>query len=83
MPVAGIHGPTKISPERSIGALVKNIVAKTGRSEAEALAQFTGTNPQGRLIQPDEVAHAVLWLCNDLSASITGQALSVSGGEVM
>jgi NAD(P)-dependent dehydrogenase (short-subunit alcohol dehydrogenase family) len=62
---------------------VKNIVAKTGRSEAEALAQFTDTNPQGRLIQPDEVAHAALWLCNDLSASITGQALSVSGGEVM
>lgn len=62
---------------------VKNIVAKTGRSEAEALTQFTSTNPQGRLIQPDEVAHAVLWLCNDLSKSITGQALSVSGGEVM
>lgn len=62
---------------------VRNIVDKTGRSEAEALRQFTDTNPQGRLIQPEEVAATVLWLCADSSASITGQAISVSGGEVM
>jgi NAD(P)-dependent dehydrogenase (short-subunit alcohol dehydrogenase family) len=62
---------------------IRNIMEKTGRSEAEALSQFTGTNPQGRLIQPEEVAQTVLWLCSEHSASITGQAISVSGGEVM
>ena len=62
---------------------VKNIADKTGRSEAEALEEFTRVNPQGRLIDPDEVAHTVLWLCADESRSITGQAISVSGGEVM
>ena len=62
---------------------IRNIVEKTGRSEEQALEQFTATNPQGRLIQPAEVAHTVLWLCGDSSQSITGQALSVSGGEVM
>jgi len=25
----------------------------------------------------------VLWLCSDGAASVTGQAISVSGGEVM
>ncbi|TIT71606.1 MAG: SDR family oxidoreductase, partial [Mesorhizobium sp.] len=38
-------------------------------------------NPQGRFVQPDEVAAAVLWLCSDAARSITGQAISVSGGE--
>lgn len=62
---------------------IRNIVEKTGRSEEQALAQFTSTNPQGRLIQPEEVAQTVLWLCSEHSNSITGQAISVSGGEVM
>lgn len=62
---------------------ISNIVEKTGRSEDEALAEFTRSNPQGRLIQPEEVAASVLWLCNELSGSVTGQAISVSGGEVM
>ena len=56
---------------------------KTGRSEAEALTTFTATNPQGRLIQPGEVAATVLWLCSEGAGSVTGQAISVSGGEVM
>lgn len=62
---------------------VKNIVEKTGRSEAQALESFTDTNPQKRLIAPEEVAETVLWLCCNNSRSITGQAISVSGGEVM
>ncbi len=62
---------------------VANIVAKTGRSEEQALATFTKTNPQGRLVQPAEVAATVLWLCQDSSSALTGQAISVSGGEVM
>lgn len=62
---------------------IRNIVDKTGRSEAQALAQFTQANPQGRLIQPEEVAQTVLWLCSEESRSVTGQAISISGGEVM
>ena len=61
---------------------IANVVAKTGRSVEEARAQFAAVNPQGRIIQPAEVAGAVLWLCGDGAASVTGQAISVSGGEV-
>ncbi len=62
---------------------IANVVAKTGMSEAEARAQFTAGNPQGRAVQPREVADAVRWLCGDAASSITGQSISVSGGEVM
>ncbi|PTW56594.1 NADP-dependent 3-hydroxy acid dehydrogenase YdfG [Breoghania corrubedonensis] len=58
-----------------------NIMAKTGRSREEAAAILVKGNPQGRFIQPREVADAVLWLCGEGAASVTGQAISVSGGE--
>jgi len=61
---------------------VKNITAKTRMDEAAARAELARTNPQGRLITPDEVAHAVAWLCHPESGSITGQSIAVAGGEV-
>ena len=62
---------------------IANVVAKTGRSEADARAEFAKGNPQGRIVQPAEVADTVLWLCGEGASSITGQSISVSGGEVM
>jgi NAD(P)-dependent dehydrogenase (short-subunit alcohol dehydrogenase family) len=61
---------------------VGNIVRKTGRPRAEAEAALKANNPQGRFVQPEEVAEAVLWLCSKGAASVTGQAISVSGGEI-
>jgi len=66
-----------------VGEAVAGIVRKTGRSEAEARAALVARNPQGRMVQPAEVANAVLWLCLPGSAAITGQAIAVAGGEVM
>jgi NAD(P)-dependent dehydrogenase (short-subunit alcohol dehydrogenase family) len=66
-----------------VRAGVARIAERTGRSEAESLATFTGANPLQRLIRPDEVAATVRWLCADAPAAFTGQAFSVSGGEVM
>ncbi|AZO26205.1 MULTISPECIES: SDR family NAD(P)-dependent oxidoreductase [Mesorhizobium] len=60
---------------------VRRIVEKTGRSADDARASLSAINPQGRFIQPEEIAAAVLWLCSDAARSITGQAISVSGGE--
>ena len=62
------------------GAL-SNIIAKTSRSRAEAEAILKASNPQGRFIQPEEIAHAVLWLCDAEAGSVTGQAISIAGGE--
>ncbi|AMX98596.1 SDR family NAD(P)-dependent oxidoreductase [Mesorhizobium ciceri] len=60
---------------------IRRIIEKTGRSVEQARSSLASTNPQGRFIQPDEVAAAVLWLCGDAAQSITGQAISLSGGE--
>jgi NAD(P)-dependent dehydrogenase (short-subunit alcohol dehydrogenase family) len=61
---------------------IANIVAKTGRSAEEARASLVSGNPQGRVIQPDEVADAVLWLCGDGARSVNGQAITLSGGQI-
>ena len=66
-----------------VAQAVTNIVAKTGRDAAAARAELAKFNPQGRLVDPQEVADAVLWLCAPGSGSITGQAIAVAGGEVM
>jgi NAD(P)-dependent dehydrogenase (short-subunit alcohol dehydrogenase family) len=62
---------------------VANIVDKTGRTEDQARAELAARNPQRRLVQPDEVADAVAWLCQPSASAITGQAVPVAGGEVM
>jgi NAD(P)-dependent dehydrogenase (short-subunit alcohol dehydrogenase family) len=62
---------------------IANVMKKTGRSEAEARASFAAGNPQGRIVQPEQVADTVRWLCSPAAGAITGQAISVSGGEVM
>jgi len=65
-----------------VRAAVANIREKTGRSESEAIAALVAVNPQGRLVQPEEVAHAVAWLCLPGTESITGQSIGIAGGEV-
>ncbi len=63
---------------RSLDIIVKN----TGMQRAQALSELTRNNPQDRLIRTEEIADTVLWLCGPNSASVTGQAIAVAGGEV-
>jgi len=64
--------------ERSIA----NIMEKTGKDAAAAKAALARNNPQKRLIRPDEVSAAALWLCGPGSDGINGQAISIAGGEI-
>ena len=66
-----------------LAASVEKITQATGMSEGEARAQLAATNPQGRLIDPIDVAQTAVWLCSEAAQAVTGQAISVSGGEVM
>ena len=62
---------------------IENIIQKTGRSAAEAREELARLNPQKRMIQPEEVAGVVAWLCQADAASVTGQSIAVAGGETM
>jgi 3-hydroxybutyrate dehydrogenase len=61
---------------------VAGIVAKTGRSLDDARAHFEKATPLGRLIRPEEVADAALWLTGPGAAAVTGQCITIAGGEL-
>lgn len=65
-----------------VAGSIDNIMKKTGRTREQAVAELAKHNPQGRLITPQEVANAVLWLCSENAGAITGQAIAVAGGEI-
>lgn len=66
-----------------VRSAIDRIVQTTGRSQEQALGELVRGNPQQRLVQPQEVADTVLWLCGAGATAITGQAIAVAGGEVL
>jgi len=59
-----------------------HVIEKTGRTREQALAAMLKDKPIGRLITPQEVADAVLFLCSPGASAITGTTLTVAGGEI-
>jgi NAD(P)-dependent dehydrogenase (short-subunit alcohol dehydrogenase family) len=62
---------------------IANIVARTGSAAEQVRTTLEMTSPQKRLIAPEEVAAVALFLAQDSSFGITGQAINVDGGAVM
>ena len=64
----------------------ERLAAVEARARAQADEKAAGHaaagNPQGRLIDPEEVASVVAWLALPEQVSMTGQAIAVAGGEV-
>jgi NAD(P)-dependent dehydrogenase (short-subunit alcohol dehydrogenase family) len=60
---------------------IARVAEKTGRAREEVLAQYVKA-PIGRLITPQEVAAAVLYLCSPQAAAVTGTTLAIAGGEM-
>ncbi len=65
-----------------IADAASRISEKTGLSAEKAIGHFASTNPSGRLITPEEVANAAMWLCSDGASAVTGQAITVAGGDL-
>ena len=60
----------------------EGLMTRLGVDRAAAKAMLHSDNPVGRLIAPEEVAAAVLFLASAGAAMVNGHALAVSGGEV-
>jgi 3-oxoacyl-[acyl-carrier protein] reductase len=56
--------------------------AKEGETSIdEVIAKRTADIPLGRLVQPQDIANAVLFFCSPLAAMVTGQCIAVDGGS--
>jgi NAD(P)-dependent dehydrogenase (short-subunit alcohol dehydrogenase family) len=64
-----------------IGESARSVARETGQTAEEVKAKFMKANPQGRFVEPGEVAGVVAWLCLPEQRSITGQTIVVDGGE--
>jgi NAD(P)-dependent dehydrogenase (short-subunit alcohol dehydrogenase family) len=61
---------------------VERIIELTGRSRQDSERALADSSPLGRLLEPEEVADAVVFLASSASASINGQAIVIDGGGI-
>jgi len=73
--------PTFVRTELTARAVAR-IVEATGRTAADSEQALTRQSPLGRLLEPDEVADAVVFLASPAAAAINGQALVIDGGGI-
>jgi 2-hydroxycyclohexanecarboxyl-CoA dehydrogenase len=78
------HGITVnvICPGPTDTALLAGVAAGAANPQ-KLIDAFTRAIPLGRLGQPEDLAHAIVFFASDDAAFITGQVLSVSGGLTM
>ena len=68
---------------RMVTEATQRIADKTGRSPEQAKAALAAMSPQGRVLQPEEVAHLVANLVAEHARGIHGQALVIDGGQIL
>ncbi len=72
-----------VSPARVHTPFVDDFLAKNyPGKEKEMFDKLSKTQPIGRMAQPEEIAHLVLYLCSDEAAFITGCDYPVDGGFI-
>ena len=60
----------------------KTIASKSGRTQAEEIAIMGQSNPQNRLIQPEEIAALAVFCCSDAAAGLTMEDIQVNAGAI-
>jgi len=59
----------------------ERVAAKLDKPVDQVKESFKRLNPQGRFVQPDEVASTVAWLCRPEQRAVNGQSIAIDGGE--
>lgn len=65
-----------VCPGAILTPMAKELIKRNKNVETELLRDI----PMGRLGNPDEIAHAVLWLASPGASFVTGHALIADGG---
>ena len=84
----GPHGVTcvAISPgwveTEMLRESAKKIAAKTGRSQAQEIKLMAESNPQKRLIQPEEIAALAAFCCSESALGLTMEDIQVNAGAL-
>jgi len=61
---------------------LQRIAEKTGLAPEQARERVLARMPQRRLIRPEEVAEAIVFLMSEAAAGVNGAALPLDGGEL-
>jgi len=63
---------------------VAQVVAREGKGRAaeDVIDEFRRGNPQGRMMQPEEIAALAVFLCSDLAKGITMENIQITGGAL-
>lgn len=88
---AGLHGFTMaLAQETARKGITVNTVSpgyvSTPMTQAmpeKMLDAIVGSVPMGRMGEPEEIAHTVLWLASEKSAYVTGANIPINGGLFM
>jgi NAD(P)-dependent dehydrogenase (short-subunit alcohol dehydrogenase family) len=56
------------------------LAAENGKTKDEVRAEAAAGLPLGRLVQPEEVADVILFLCSTSGEGITGQTIAIGAG---
>lgn len=73
-------GPDRIRVNAIIAGLMQTETAELTYGDAEAQAAVGRSMPLQRMGTGDDLAGAILWLCSDLAAWVSGARINVDGG---
>lgn len=76
-----------VHPDMTQTAMLATLLAQHAQARRVCLAEMEQETaaklPLGRLLEPEEIAPVVAFLCSDVAGAITGQSLAVDGGAAM